>query len=163
MLDLETFGTKPGSIVKTIGAVKFGNGKIIDRFYEIIDAADAQLHGLTMELSTMLWHMNQSEEIRAEMSKPGLPLVEVLMSFAAWIGEDTPIIWGNGVAFDNEILRAAYERAEIEVPWSWWNDRCYRTIKSLYKDVELVRIGTHHHALHDAESQAIHLMRMIDL
>jgi DNA polymerase III epsilon subunit-like protein len=33
MLDLETLGQKPGSVIVAIGVVKFGNGKIIDSFY----------------------------------------------------------------------------------------------------------------------------------
>ena len=33
MLDLETLGNKPGSVIVAIGAVKFGNDEILDRFY----------------------------------------------------------------------------------------------------------------------------------
>ena len=38
MLDLETLGNKPGSVIVAIGAVKFGGGEIIDSFYERVDA-----------------------------------------------------------------------------------------------------------------------------
>jgi exodeoxyribonuclease VIII len=46
-------------------------------------------------------------------------------------------------------------------PWRHWNDRCYRTVKSLYPDVKLERVGTHHNAVDDAESQARHLIAML--
>lgn len=75
-------------------------------------------------------------------------------------------VWGNGAAFDNVILRRAYERTSREsmkAPWPHWNDRCYRTIKGLYgHQVKIERTGTHHHALDDAASQARHLIRMLN-
>jgi len=42
----------------------------------------------------------------------------------------------------------------------FWNDRCYRTMKAQHRDVDFVRLGTFHNALHDAESQAEHLLAM---
>ena len=60
-------------------------------------------------------------------------------------------------------VRRAYQRLPMEAPWTHWNDRCYRTIKGLYgRDIKIERRGTHHHALADAEAQAVHLLRMLD-
>jgi exodeoxyribonuclease VIII len=42
--------------------------------------------------------------------------------------------------------------------WEFWKDRCYRTIKNCYPDVPFDRRGTHHNALDDARSQALHLI-----
>ena len=67
-------------------------------------------------------------------------------------------VWGNGASFDNVILSESYYRAAILRPWPFWKDRCYRTIKTIYPDVELVRSGTHHNALDDARTQAEHLI-----
>ena len=69
-------------------------------------------------------------------------------------------MWGNGAAFDNAILSTAYALCEIEPPWIYWNDRCYRTVKSLNRSIPFIRLGTHHNALSDAESQATHLMQI---
>ena len=71
-------------------------------------------------------------------------------------------LWGNGASFDNAILSTAYELCELETvqPWRFYNDRCYRTVKSLYPEVAMVRTGTYHNALDDAESQALHLLAM---
>ena len=63
---------------------------------------------------------------------------------------------------DNVILRSAYQRRRIEPPWLWWNDRCYRTVKALHRDVPFERLGTHHKAIDDAISQAQHLIRMLN-
>jgi exodeoxyribonuclease VIII len=45
-----------------------------------------------------------------------------------------------------------------DAPWPFWKDKCYRTVKGIWKDIKLDRVGTHHNALHDAESQAEHLI-----
>lgn len=71
-------------------------------------------------------------------------------------------VWGNGASFDNVILRGAYARNSTPAPWAWWNDRCYRTIKALHREVPMERLGTHHNALDDAISQALHLIRMLN-
>ena len=38
MLDLETFGTAPGSVIKAIGAVVFSPDGLGKQFYRIVDA-----------------------------------------------------------------------------------------------------------------------------
>jgi DNA polymerase III epsilon subunit-like protein len=53
MLDLETLGHTPGSVIVSIGAVKFGGGKILDTFYHRIDAQSCVEHGLKMDVSTV--------------------------------------------------------------------------------------------------------------
>jgi len=67
-------------------------------------------------------------------------------------------MWGNGATFDNVIMSNAYKLTGLEQPWKFWYDRCYRTIKSLYPQAQLKRVGTHHNAVDDAESQALHLI-----
>jgi len=49
----------------------------------------------------------------------------------------------------------------MERPWYFWNDRCYRTMKSLYPQIPMERDGVHHNALDDAISQARHLMAIL--
>ena len=70
-------------------------------------------------------------------------------------------MWGNGATFDNVILANAYRGAGLPVPWKFWNDKCYRTIKGFFPQIKLQRIGTHHNAQDDAESQAWHLINMV--
>jgi exodeoxyribonuclease VIII len=49
----------------------------------------------------------------------------------------------------------------MPVPWRYSSSRCYRTVKNMRKDIVLERAGTHHNALADAESQAVHLMAIL--
>ena len=83
-----------------------------------------------------------------------------LDGFAMWLGDQNALVWGNGAAFDNVILRRAFERLGLDTPWSHWNDRCYRTIKNLAPAIVLERFGAHHSALDDAVSQTLHLQRI---
>lgn len=161
MLDLETLGNKPGSVIVAIGAVKFSDGEITSSFYERVDPESCVATGLRMDSATVMWWLRQADEVRLEITRPGKELLEVLSAFALWIGSDDAEVWGNGAAFDNVILAAAYDSTGLERPWKFWNDRCYRTLKSLRPDVPMDRAGTHHNALDDAESQARHLMAIL--
>lgn len=158
MLDLETLGTKPGSVIVAIGAVKFGQGKILQTFYERVDAESCVDCGLKIDASTVMWWLKQSEEARMEICKDGEPLSMVLDMFGDWLGGQDTEIWGNGANFDNNLLAAAYDITGIPLPWKFSNDRCYRTVKNLHPEILIPRTGTHHNALDDATSQAMHLM-----
>ena len=160
MLDLETLGHKPGSVIVAIGAVKFGNGEILDSFYERVDAESCVNLGLRIDASTVLWWMKQNEAARKEITRPGGKLPEVLMRFASWVDDMDAEVWGNGAGFDNVLLSDAYDRAHMQRPWKYTNDRCYRTVKNLRRDVPIASLGTHHNALDDAKSQAMHLMTL---
>ncbi len=173
MLDLETMGNGPDAAIVAIGAVAFDieTATISPRgFYVRVDLESAIGSGGVMDPSTVIWWLQQSDEAREEITREDFerrPLVSALLDFRHWLkaeaaGADSRV-WGNGAAFDNVILRRAYQRLPMEAPWTHWNDRCYRTIKGLYgRDIKIERRGTHHHALADAEAQAVHLLRMLD-
>jgi len=161
MLDLETLGQQPGSVIVAIGAVKFGNGEIHDTFYERVDAESCVALGLRMDVSTVLWWMKQNDEARKEITQPGIHLTQALLQFSLWMGDIDAEVWGNGANFDNVLLSDAYDRALLKRPWKYYNDRCYRTVKNLRPEIPMMRGGTHHNALDDARSQAMHLMAMI--
>jgi hypothetical protein len=160
MVDLETLGKRPGAIIFAIGAVKFGDGQILDTFYQRIDPYSCERLGLKMDVDTVLWWLKQSDAARAEVLLPGRPLPEVLSEFSTWVGDREAEMWGNGATFDNSLLVAAYECIPLPVPWKFVNDRCFRTARSLHPERPFVRAGTKHNALDDARSQALHLMEI---
>lgn len=162
MLDLETLGNGPNSVIIAIGAVKFDVFGLGEEFYEVVDAQSCIDAGLQLDVSTVMWWMRQSDAARAEFQRTGGPLTEVLQRFTDFLGEDMDNIrvWGNGASFDNVILGNAYRKAKLEQPWKFYNDRCYRTVKNLFPLIELERTGTAHNALDDAKTQAKHLINM---
>ena len=166
MLDLETFGNTPGAVIVTIGAVKFDESGITDRFECHIDPESCVRNGLVIEPSAVVWWLKQGEVARAGVTKPdGLPLREALEKFAAWVGNPKTEFWGHGSDFDNVLLAAADRACNIQLPWFYSYNRCYRTISRMHRD-QLPFQGnadasTTHSALADAEAQAMHLIEIL--
>lgn len=161
MLDLETMGTRPGSVIVSLGAVEFDpqSARLGRTFYQTCSIASAVDVGLAMDPETVTWWLAQNDEARKELTNAKGDLKSVLTAFSHWLfhcGKNVKI-WGNGSDFDNALLAEAYRRVDMTIPWQFWNNRCYRTMKSLYKGVKLEREGTHHNALDDAIYQAKHL------
>lgn len=172
MLDLETWGTATDAMVVSIGAARFdpyGSG-IIDSFEVHIDPVDAQRYSPSVSAATVLWWMHKDRAVaRAEwLAKPRTDVGTALEGFWQWCHDapdresGEPIhMWGNGAAFDCVILRTLHEKAGLDTPWAWYNDRCYRTMKSLPGAPELdARVGTYHSAVDDAVTQALHLQKI---
>lgn len=160
MLDLETLGNAPGCVIVAIGAVQFGTGTIISEFYRRVDAESCVRCGLRLDVSTVLWWMKQSDAARAELNKPGLHLAQCCQDFTKWLIDDAAEIWGNGADFDNVILASGYAAVTHPLPWKFWNNRCYRTIKAHYAHIPPAKKNGHN-ALEDARNQAEHLMKLV--
>jgi hypothetical protein len=45
MIDIETLGTRPGSVILSIGACRFGADGIGEEFYRAIDVLDSLMAG----------------------------------------------------------------------------------------------------------------------
>lgn len=164
MLDIETLGIGADAVMLSLGAVKFNAEGVYETFYANIDPQTCVAAGLKMDVPTVLWWMRRDEQARAVFTQPAQSLSAALSDFINFCLSDaeagTVKLWGNGASFDNVILSTAYRKLGIEQPWKFWNDRCYRTVKALRPDIKIERVGVHHHALHDAESQALHLIRL---
>lgn len=181
MLDLETMGTAPDSAIISIGAVMFDplTMKLGAEFHKVISLQSCAKRGRKFDPSTILWWLEQSDEARSALTKSGVvhELGGALGTFSDWIcrsatdpelgpttvaGTETVRMWGNGAGFDNVLLEESYKACGLPVPWKFYNNRCYRTVKALRPDIKLVRTGTHHNALDDAKSQALHLMKILE-
>ena len=169
MLDIETLGTKPGSVIVTIGACAFNldTGQVSNNTFLVnIHVASSVKAGLTMDPITVLWWMNQSDEARhALTAKNALLLETALLQFSNWIGEirkDAPQnkigIWGNDNTFDLVLTEHCYDAAGITVPWSYWESRSVRTLVELgrRKGFDPKRDAPFEGVKHNAVADAIH-------
>ena len=167
MIDLETMGNGPEAAIIAVGAVEFdvSEMRIGERFYAVVDLESSVRMGGVIDASTVLWWMKQDDAARSAFSRDSKHLAEVLQMFDRWMMGRAPLdkikVWGNGAAFDNVILAGAYRRNYSEIPWKFWNDRCYRTLKAQYPEVPMQRTGTYHNAVDDAENQARHLISIV--
>ncbi len=171
MVDLETTGRRAGCGILSIGAVAFSPGKKLgEEHYAVVRLASCEEAGLHSDAGTLQWWSEQKKEAKEVLRLSGLkkyskPLREELEAFNAYLsrfGADVRV-WGNGSDFDNAILYAAYAAVGLEPAWKFWNSRCFRTLKGLHPAVPMARGGTHHNALDDAKTQAVHAAKLLAL
>lgn len=176
VLDLETMGTKQDAAIIEIGMVIFNHmgqretANVIEQWSSAVRLESSIMRGGTVSPGTIEWWMaTERTEARDNwIASPKLGILVALNAVAARILKYSainplPLIWGNGVNFDNAILKSAYERLEIKVPWGYRQDADFRTLKLLYKDVvpEPAFVGTPHVALDDARHEAVWLSTIL--
>lgn len=155
MADTETFGTKPGCAILSIGAVIFdprGKG-YSNPFYRTIDLASCILLGLEINADTVQWWKQQSPEAQAALSVDTRPVKEVLGEFQIWCRQhEVDRLWCHGATFDAPILADAFEKANLLLPWRYTQVRDTRTVYDLFNIdlTKMERVGVHHNALDDA-------------
>lgn len=168
MLDLETLGTSPGCPILSIGAVYWDpiNGELGDEFYVNIQISDSISRGFQPNGATIEWWMKQSDEARDALFKAPMNVPAALIKFNNFVKNDKVAMWAKGPSFDCNILRKAYEKTEINVPWHFRSERDVRTLISIAKlrgvlAPNFARTGTHHNALDDAKYQAKQCIQLI--
>lgn len=158
MIDIETLGTRPGSVILSLGAQVFDpmTGELGASFYANVDPESCRALGLTEDASTVKWWAEQSSAARSALEKDQQVLPDVLAGFCMWwakVGGE--FVWGHGANFDVTLMEAAFDAAMSEAPWKFWNVRCCRTVLALANrrpDRRTTEVA--HNALHDAQAQA---------
>jgi len=165
MIDLETFGTAPGNVLRSIGAIAFeldGPANDVeqfysDAFYRNIDKQSCIEAGLTVDPNTEAWWLKQPEEARAALLKDQQPLLKVMVEFHRWFAfeEGAQYVWSQGGNFDVPLWEAAVRACNERLPWKYWDARCTRTIYHVadFDPHSLKRRGVHHNALDDCVFQ----------
>jgi hypothetical protein len=160
MIDIETPGTKPGSAILTIGAVKFDrDGTVGDKFYARI-GAQALMYG-TSSVDTLKWWKTQPQAAYDEAWNGTENPFEVAQRFTAWLKQNSKNIipWGNGSVFDMVLLEAWFDKMGVVCPWKFWDIRDVRTVADLsgIGPKSIIREGVHHNALDDSLHQIKYL------
>ncbi len=163
MIDLETLDNVATSKILSLGAVVFNTeGSFLQTFYSVCDL-DSQ-PDRTICHDTLMWWFKQSDQARQAFTGPMVRprhLREVLMSFNIQLAGHKGIkMWSNGANFDLPMVGQAMRSYGLKPAWAFWDERCHRTVKALYKEQcpEPKREGTYHNALDDAKHQAHHLL-----
>ena len=165
MLDLETMGTSNNAAIVAIGAVVFDEASVKDTLYKKIDLCSSAAHGGVIDASTVVWWLGQNKAAQDELIGEGrVNLITALQEFHEWVLDmtnqyDVNGIWGNGANFDNVILRNAYRNNQMQEPWNFRQDRCYRTVNAEFGQATVTPdVGVKHNALDDAIYQANRLI-----
>lgn len=152
MIDIETLGLEPGSVILSIGAVKFDLDGLGEEWSCSVDLESCQESGLQIDANTLEWWLSQESEVQHILTG-GVPLTEALEQLSRFYGDCTEV-WANSPAFDCSHLEHAYDAVGIVQPWTYSEKRDVRTIVNLPVAPDMEQDGNEHDALDDARYQA---------
>lgn len=134
MLDIETLGTAPGSVILAVAAVPFGgpsNG--LEPFHKLVDPRSCAAAGMTVDQGTVDWWCARPEEQRRWIAgcRNAMPVEAVLAWLSIWWQDHAPgaCAWACGPDFDLAHLAAAYRLCGMAPPWEFWRARDLRTLR----------------------------------
>lgn len=162
-VDIETLGDVPNSIILSIGACKFDFEKqeILDTFGINIDPESCKQFGLESTEATVKFWESQSEEIKNLWKTDQKCLPDALLKFRDWFGSKDYPLWAWRKEFDIAILRNAYHRTAVEIPWDWRKVHCVFDFAK-FNDLTRIKSRYPHSAMHDAIAQAKTLKQIMD-
>ncbi len=167
MLDLETLGKGPGCVIISLAAVPFFKSSTIDLgfrqvLHKNIDIQSCLDAGLKIDPGTLHWWI-QKPELFKKLQQETFELRGALERLASFIQaqctEDVRV-WGKGPSFDNAILRDAYDRFQMKLPWLYYRERCVRTYLDGYEKL-LEKHLLFDGVAHDPTNDAIHQIKSI--
>ena len=161
MIDIETLGTKPGSVILSIAAVEFDlcTGETGREFFRNIRLQDSLNLGLKIDGNTLIWWMNNKAEALKLSTDNGEDLFTVLEDLYVFIrhrGANNVFVWGNSNRFDLGLLEAVYDKVPgTPIPWDFHNERDVRTLVSFAPEIKdsWKKVGVEHHGLSDCINQ----------
>lgn len=161
MIDIETLSQKKTAAIVSIGAVKFTDTEIVDQFYVNIDPKSCKEAGLHIQLETIQWWKDKKTEAYAVLKTNRKTLTDALNEFKIWYGTKSVPTWACSNSFDCVIMENAYDSVAIECPWKFYDERCFRTFKSMFKS-DIKREGVYHNALDDAIYQTKYMLDVLN-
>lgn len=138
MLDIETLGRSLDTTIFQISAATFNiyTGEILSTFNGCADIARSSLKA---EGDTLKWWLETDPLLLKRLLNEGKDTPEDLIrQFHEWMTsftnnkEDDVYLWGNGVLFDNSIIKQQLLAQGLDYPIFYRNDRDMRTLVDLY-------------------------------
>lgn len=143
MVDLETLGLTHYNPIIQLAAVAFNleTGEIYDKF----DVSCTISKEAVIDKNTYEWWVKTNFDLLKSILAQGLQTniseQEMLVSFTAWIKSisysrsinfKNIYLWGNGMLFDNMLLKLKCQQYNIEYPIHYQSDRDVRTLVDVY-------------------------------
>lgn len=170
MLDIETLGTDPNSVIVSLGAVRFSwkDGEVFDKFYVNLDAKNGVDLGMKIDPNTIDWWAKQPKVARDAWMKDPVPVETALGMFNDWFGDKKHEVWCNGMNFDFPLLQNAYSAVGMKSPWQYFLLNDMRTIVNVFNARDKYQVfrkenavSVYHNALDDCIEQAKFLSMLI--
>ena len=159
MIDIETLGTAPGSVILAVAAVPFGGSRLQrGSFYQLVNLRSSVAAGFTADQATVDWWCARPACQRKWLPacNTAMPVALVLLKLAAWWRSLAPgaCAWACGPDFDIAHLDHAYRRFGFEVPWAFYRARDLRTLRQAAGHDARQPWMQAHNAFDDAARQA---------
>ncbi len=157
MVDLETLGVDPDSVVLTLGAVIFDpfSDVIFDQLYLRIDIDEQTTRGRKIDNNTVEWWAKQDVSVMEDTFSENdrISMNDAMDKFCKFFwGSDK--IWSHGSSFDIIIIENLLKQLGKSKPWDYWQIRDTRTLFDLGVNPNMPT-SNKHNALADAVRQAI--------
>lgn len=161
MIDLETMGVTNSPALLQIAAVQYNpfTGEMGAEFRQNICLESSVAAGLDISASTVkFWMRPDLQTARLWVLENPRHLNEVLLNFSKWMKDhNIQYVHGNGSASDCVWLRSAYTAAKLPAPFTFREDMCMRTIRTLASELGfsnyIIFEGVQHDGLDDAKYQ----------
>ena len=178
MIDIETLGKTPESVVLSVGAavMDMETFAIVDKKYWVMDLKE-QKNRRSIDAETVMWWMQQSDDARAAFRNliPNTNAITFKDELQALFNQyNTKTVWANGTNFDIPILSNyiySYFMGpgdEVDlVPWNYrWQDmRSLATVMASVMPYNSTFYSQHasvaHNALDDAVRQAEYVLQCL--
>lgn len=135
MCDLETLGRDSDTAVFQIAAIAFNieSGEFVDKFNGLADISSSKI---LVDGDTLKWWLNTNKELLTELINNGSGTEkDLFVNFHAWLKALTEeyevYFWGNGILFDNRLVKEKLNIYGLDYPVFYRNDRDVRTILEL--------------------------------
>ena len=133
MVDIETLGTRPTSVMTQLGACYFDRktGEIGNKFLYNINIGSALMVGLTIDTETIEWWKGQYILGQDSWIYDTVNLAQVLNAFDKFISDnEIDGVWSHAT-FDMPILAYNYSVYGMKMPFNFRKCRDIRTIVDL--------------------------------
>lgn len=178
MIDLETWGTRPTSKLRSIGAVWFDPNErssfselLESAFYVHVDCASYSAGNVfTTDAATVSWWDKQpaAEEIFADGRRPIVYAEDAVQRLFEDLGRtwrSLGRVWANSPTFDCTMLRYHARQFGLLAPWEYYQEMDVRTLRALLLPKKAGRTTPagfiKHRADHDAALQAMDVQRAL--
>lgn len=159
MVDCETLDVGECPVILSIGAVVFNDSELVASFSAKISTASCELIGCTTSEETKKWWEQQSEEARSSAFGGTREINEVMLNLIRFYeGYECHEIWSRGSLADIRWINNILDKLEIDKPWKYYQEMCFRTLLKMAPDLIPGFSGTPHNALDDAINQAKQLI-----
>lgn len=173
MVDLETLGQEPGSVILSISAVQFNilTGETDREFDQVIGLDSSLKAGLKLDPATLAFWTEASKRLAYFLTYEGrVSLSTALGNFAIWLGKleqrddgfgstrnDEVRMWGRGPRFDFGLLSFAYNHMGYpRMPWDFRKERCVRTMEMFHPEIKRLEDGFRTTGLHNGIDDCKH-------